>query len=167
VDIPADERLNDIVGDISIGQPLHGVNRLKARFPGDLNMGNVHILIGSPSHSAHHRHPVLISLLLASPRNLVHVATPAPGALITLNCWVLSDDPDRVFPVDIDSKKSVGALKDEIKTKKKRRLGDIDADDLDLWRVSERIAHSLALTHPIGLDISAGSSCCAGRSPRS
>jgi len=72
-----------------------------------------------------------------------------------------------VFPVDIDSKKSVGALKDEIKTKKKRRLGDIDADDLDLWRVSERIAHSLALTHPIGLDISAGSSCCAGRSPRS
>jgi len=50
-----------------------------------------------------------------------------------------------VFPVEIDREKSVGALKDAIKDKKRNRLHDIDADSLDLWRVSKQIAHSLPL----------------------
>jgi hypothetical protein len=49
-------------------------------------------------------------------------------SVITLNCWVLSDDPDRVFPAEIDREKSVGALKDVIKDKKQQILHGIDAD---------------------------------------
>jgi len=50
-----------------------------------------------------------------------------------------------VFPVEIDREKSVGALKDAIKDKKRPVFDDIPADRLDLWKVSKRIAHSLPL----------------------
>jgi hypothetical protein len=36
----------------------------------------------------------------------------------TLNCWVLLEEMDRVFPVDIAKEKSVGTLKKEIKKEK-------------------------------------------------
>jgi hypothetical protein len=58
---------------------------------------------------------------------------------------VLSDGPDRVFPVEIDQEKSVGALKDAIKDKKRPAFDDMPADRLDLWKVSKRIAQSLPL----------------------
>jgi len=35
-----------------------------------------------------------------------------------LNCFVLGDDEERVFPVEIARGKNVGILKDEIKKKK-------------------------------------------------
>ena len=44
-----------------------------------------------------------------------------------------------MFPVEIAREKSVGALKDVIKDKKKHGLHGIDADALTLWKVSLRI----------------------------
>ncbi len=52
-----------------------------------------------------------------------------------LNCFVLGDDEARVFPVKIPRNDNVGILKDEIKKKKPHLLSDIDASDLDLWKV--------------------------------
>ena len=61
---------------------------------------------------------------------------PVTTAVITLNCWVFADDPDRVFPVDIDPGKSVGALKKAIK-EENPDLGP--ARTLDLWQASARV----------------------------
>jgi len=58
-----------------------------------------------------------------------------------LNCFVLGDDEERVFPVEIPKEKNVGILKDEIKKKKAPHL-DLDhvaASDLDLWKVCRPI----------------------------
>ena len=45
--------------------------------------------------------------------------------------------------VCFQQEKSVGALKKAIKEEKKRRLHDIDADSLNLWKVSEPIKHGV------------------------
>ena len=61
------------------------------------------------------------------------------STVVNLNCWVQGDDIDRIFPVEIAPTKTVGALKDVIKEKKKHAFRDIDADILVLWEVSIRI----------------------------
>jgi len=58
------------------------------------------------------------------------MATP-----LRLNCWVLGEDSTRIFPVEIDRDKDVGGLKEAIKEKKKA-FDHIDADSLDVWKVS-------------------------------
>ena len=55
--------------------------------------------------------------------------------ILDLNCWILGDEPERVFTVKIASSETVSTLKDAIK-EKKHRLRGIDADSLDLWKVS-------------------------------
>ena len=55
--------------------------------------------------------------------------------MFTLNCLVVGDDPDQLFPVEIPKKKSIGFLKRLIK-KKAPHLDHIAASDLDLWQVS-------------------------------
>ena len=52
-----------------------------------------------------------------------------------LNCFVLGDQEERVFPVKIPSNDNVGILKDEIKKKKAPHLDHIAASELDLWKV--------------------------------
>jgi len=52
-----------------------------------------------------------------------------------LNCFVLDDDAERVFPVKIPRNNNVGILKDEIKKKKAPHLDHIAASELDLWKV--------------------------------
>ena len=54
---------------------------------------------------------------------------------LSLNCFVLGDDPESVFPVDIQVTSKIGILKDLIKEKKGRLLGRVDASDLDLFQV--------------------------------
>ena len=56
--------------------------------------------------------------------------------LLSLNCLILGDEPDRLFTVTIEKTKNVSVLKKLIKGEKPSRLKDIDASDLDLWRVS-------------------------------
>jgi hypothetical protein len=55
---------------------------------------------------------------------------------LELNCWVLGDDPSRVFPVEIASSKTVGFLKEAIKDKMKPAFDHIAANSLNLWKVS-------------------------------
>jgi hypothetical protein len=53
---------------------------------------------------------------------------------LSLNCFLIDDDHDRTFTVEIPKNKNVSILKDLIKEKKASRLKDIDASDLDLWK---------------------------------
>jgi hypothetical protein len=55
---------------------------------------------------------------------------------LELNCWVLGNDPRRVFAIDITCSKTVGLLKEAIKEKKKHTFDGIDADSLNFWKVS-------------------------------
>jgi hypothetical protein len=54
-----------------------------------------------------------ILIAVKVPSGPVHVATADTASeshLVALRSWVLSDDPDRVFPVEVALEKSVGAL---------------------------------------------------------
>jgi len=62
---------------------------------------------------------------------------------LELNCWVLGDLPDRIFPVKIAANESVGSLKDAIKEKEKPAFDHVPAKTLILWRVSVSNAHRL------------------------
>jgi hypothetical protein len=59
-----------------------------------------------------------------------------PPLTLELNCFVLGDDPNRVFPIKIDSTESVGTLKKVIKDKKKPDFDQVPADALKVWKVS-------------------------------
>jgi hypothetical protein len=54
---------------------------------------------------------------------------------LLLNCYVLGDHPDRIFAVDVLKTNTVRDLKNLIKKEKASRLKDIDASDLDVWKV--------------------------------
>ena len=115
-------------------KPLSSVKRLsglyKEALPAD---DHVHIVIRRPPNG------VLLTLATSIPqiiRAIYHSPVTPDTQLITLNCWVFADDPDRVFPVDIDPGKSVGALKEAIK-EENPDLGP--ARTLDLWKASARI----------------------------
>ena len=56
---------------------------------------------------------------------------------ILINCSILGQDVGRVFGVRILKNTSVDELKEVIKKKKERKLNHIDADELDLWQVSD------------------------------
>jgi hypothetical protein len=55
--------------------------------------------------------------------------------MLELNCLVLGDSRDNIFPVEILRTKTVGALKDAIKEKNQNRFQHIDAHALGLWKV--------------------------------
>jgi hypothetical protein len=50
-----------------------------------------------------------------------------------LNCFVLGDDPSRIFSVKILTTESVGALRDLIKDKNQHAFEHVDADALTLY----------------------------------
>ena len=52
-----------------------------------------------------------------------------------LNCFVLGDDEERVFSIEIAKDKNVGILKKLIREENTRLFTDVDAKDLDLWKV--------------------------------
>ncbi|KAG0019239.1 hypothetical protein BGZ82_000211 [Podila clonocystis] len=55
---------------------------------------------------------------------------------LTLFCLVDGQTPSNAFPVEIESTKTVGHLKDLIKAKKANNFQDVDADVLTIWHVS-------------------------------
>jgi hypothetical protein len=68
------------------------------------------------------------------------VTTNVPSELqLDLNCLVLGDEisAGRVFPVRIAKSETVGGLKKAIKKEKEHALDGIDADLVDLWKVSD------------------------------
>jgi hypothetical protein len=57
---------------------------------------------------------------------------------ILLYCSILGPDGGHAFPVRISRSRTVGDLKDAIKKKKGNALNHIDADQLEIWKVSDR-----------------------------
>ena len=55
---------------------------------------------------------------------------------LELNCYVLGDEAQNVFPVKISKRENVGTLKDKIKDKNPD-FGNIPARSLVLWKVRE------------------------------
>jgi hypothetical protein len=66
---------------------------------------------------------------------MVHPNTMADSRL-TLFCLVDGEATSNAFPVEIESTKTVGHLKDLIKDDNAIAFADIDAKMLTLWRVS-------------------------------
>ena len=60
----------------------------------------------------------------------------ASSAIYTLFCVVDGESTSNAFPVEIESTKSFGSLKDAIKAKKSNYFRDVDADRLTLWKAS-------------------------------
>jgi hypothetical protein len=139
VDLPAEQqRLNDAAADLCQGAPLSSVKRLGRLFPDKLEEENIQIVVRASQHGAYRHIPQPSDRPLNVPSGPGHTVAAAPPQLITINCWVLSDRPESVFPVKIAPEESVGALKDAIRDKKKHKLREIDADALDLWKASEK-----------------------------
>src|SRR5258705_41801 len=62
---------------------------------------------------------------------------------LDLNCLVLDDDASHIFPIEIAERKTVGALKDVIKVKKRPAFDHVPADTLILWKVSIPVNRNL------------------------
>ncbi|KAI5992795.1 hypothetical protein EDD15DRAFT_2167804, partial [Pisolithus albus] len=80
----------------------------------------------------------------------------APRATLDLNCLVLGDTRDRIFPVELANSETVGTLREAIKSKKQHALHSVDADRLSLYRTSlpdngelEDKLRSLAFDEPL------------------
>jgi len=56
--------------------------------------------------------------------------------LLSLNCFILGDKQNRMFTVKISNTDNVSILKDLIKEKRPVRFANIDATDVELWKVS-------------------------------
>ena len=59
-----------------------------------------------------------------------------PTQLLSLNCFVLGDDPKKMFTVEVEKTKNVSLLKKLIKEEKAPHLNHVSSSDLDLWSVS-------------------------------
>jgi hypothetical protein len=64
--------------------------------------------------------------------------------MLNLNCWLLGDDPRRVFSVKIAKSETVDDLKKAIKedSSRKNYFNDVDAADLDLWKVRDGASYT-------------------------
>ena len=56
--------------------------------------------------------------------------------MLALNCLVLGETQQHIFPVKIDAAEKVGALKEFINEEKKHAFQHVDANTLMLWKVS-------------------------------
>ncbi len=63
--------------------------------------------------------------------------------ILELYCLIRGDDANHIFPVEIASSKSVGALKEIVREKNKFSLEHMDAKTLTLWKVSIPVDDSL------------------------
>jgi hypothetical protein len=94
---------------------------------------HLHIVVGCPPGACkcHSLSVFLPDLLPVS-----HLSVTSDSPLLEINCLVHGEPRSRIFPVEIASTKTVGALKDAIKEKKQHTFQHVDADALVLWRVS-------------------------------
>ena len=56
--------------------------------------------------------------------------------ILELNCWVISDEPHSIFPVEVASSKTVGYMREVILPKMENSCSDLVAKSLVLWKVS-------------------------------
>ena len=67
-----------------------------------------------------------------------------PTRPLTLFCCIL-DMSSRAFPVDILDSKTVGHLKEEIVKKNSNALANVDAGQLELWKVCDFLHFDLVI----------------------
>ena len=72
--------------------------------------------------------------------------------MLLLHCYLLGDDPDQIFPVEIEETKTVGILKSLIKKEKAPQFNHIVASKLKIWRVDLPILNFLESLEKIKLD---------------
>jgi hypothetical protein len=65
---------------------------------------------------------------------------------IELNCLVLGDESSHIFTIEIVDTKNVSTLKRTIKDEKHHTFQDVDADDLNLFKVSFLVDDELDAT---------------------
>jgi hypothetical protein len=63
-------------------------------------------------------------------------------AEISLACWILGLDNANLFLIDILRSKTVDHLKKAIKKEKENAFNHIDADQLEIWKVSDPAWHA-------------------------
>ena len=66
---------------------------------------------------------------------------PQPSTAIRLFCWVQGDEAKQRFPISVASTETVGELREMIKKKKENTFREVDADTLNLWKVSARCCY--------------------------
>ncbi|KAJ3742410.1 hypothetical protein DFH05DRAFT_1544458 [Lentinula detonsa] len=122
VSVPVEELSETHLHDLQPAHaPLPPVKRLSRLFPNTPPEEHLHIIIQPPE-----------------------IATsPNPQPLLELNCLVLGDQRNHIFPIKIAKTKSVGSLKKAVKEKKRPLFNHVPADDLALWRVSEVVDQNL------------------------
>jgi hypothetical protein len=64
----------------------------------------------------------------------------------SLACWIVGPDDASAFMVDVLLSKTVDHLKDAIKKKKENALNHTDADQLEIWKVSDPACSVPAIT---------------------
>jgi hypothetical protein len=70
--------------------------------------------------------------------------------LLELNCWLLGDDAQDGFGVNIPKIEKVSTLKEVIKDKNQQSLIHVDARCLALWKVSDQtLVTDRMLTRPL------------------
>src|SRR5437660_1813198 len=72
------------------------------------------------------------------PQSLFFMIKEKIMSTITLSCLVQCDNPSNknIFKVEIGNDKSVSKLKEEIKKKKHNNFVNVNADELQLWKVN-------------------------------
>lgn len=55
---------------------------------------------------------------------------------VTLNCWIVGDDTENIFSVDIEACKNISQLKEKIKHINPEYFSRVDVRCIVLWKVS-------------------------------
>ncbi len=66
---------------------------------------------------------------------------PQPSPAIRLFCWVQGDEAKQRFELQIASTETVSGLRKAIKKEKENTFREVDADTLNLWKVSARCCY--------------------------
>ena len=74
----------------------------------------------------------------------------AEGHNVEVLCWFINDDLEKIFSVEIKSTQTVAALRSKIKEDNPRRLAQVDARSLTLWKVRPRSPVFLEILHQCG-----------------
>ena len=76
--------------------------------------------------------------VLGTPRYaMLNIRLTGPTDHLSLTSFVCGDELGRIFEIKIAPAESVSALKKVIKDEKRHVFRDVDADRLDLWKVSD------------------------------
>ena len=98
----------------------------------NLVSGHLHVIAKAPGTSRQSS----LSEPLLTPLKVQTAAALDPTQLLCLNCFLLGDDFDRMFTVEIPKNKNVSILKSLIKKEKAPHLDHVAASDIDLGKVS-------------------------------